>query len=242
MHTDKYGLLINAAVSLAIAVVAIIVGIIILRRQRGSRVRGAGYVFALYWLALALLYFFVALRTVAGYLGYEHLDLVFFYVDNVFGGLMPPCAAFLFIYFVTGGKTRFALIPAVLILGVWVVWNIVNVSAGAGNYQITFWFTEWEPNSTLARTLSIFGLYIPGVISMLGMNFALIRAQSRLARYRIILTSISMIVAISVIIIDYLAPGPPWIRLIILLAVLLGLFAYIPPKFLHRWLEIEEVA
>jgi hypothetical protein len=239
MHTDKYGLLINAAVSLAIAVVAIIVGVIIARRQRGARVRTAGYVFSIYWFTLALLYFFVALRTVFGYVGMAELDKIFFYVDNVFGGLMPPCAAFLFIYFVTAGKTRFALIPALLILGVWIVWNIVNVSAGAGNYQVTFWFTEWEPNSALARTLSVFGLYIPGVISMLGMNFALIRAQSRLARYRIVLTSISMIVAISVIIIDYLAPGPPWIRLIILLAVLLGLFAYVPPKFLHRWLEIE---
>ena len=72
------------------------------------------------------------------------------------------------------------------------------------------------------------------------MNFALLRAQSRLARYRIVLTSISMIVAASVIIIDYLAPGPPWIRLIIFLAVLLGLFACVPLRFLHRWLEIEE--
>ena len=39
MHTDKYGLLINAAVSLGTAIVAIIVGVIIARRQRGSRVR-----------------------------------------------------------------------------------------------------------------------------------------------------------------------------------------------------------
>ena len=99
------------------------------------------------------------MRTVFGYVGFEQWDLIFFYVDNVFGGLMPPCAAFLFIYFV-------------------------------------------------------FGLYIPAVISM--------------------------IVAVSVIIIDYLAPGPPWVRLIIFLAVLLGLFAYVPPKFLHRVLEIEE--
>jgi hypothetical protein len=126
------------------------------------------------------------------------------------------------------------------VLAVWVVWNVVNITGGAGNYVVQFWFTEWTPNSPLARTLSIFGLYLPAVVSMLGMNFALIRAQSRVARYRIVMTSISMIVAVSVIIIDYLAPGPPWIRMIIFIAALLGLFAYVPPKFLHRWLEIEK--
>lgn len=239
MNTDKYGLLINAVVSVAIAVVAIVVGLIVIRRQRGVRIRVAGYVYASFWLCMALLYFFVALRTVLGYLGYPSLDLIFFYVDNVFGGLMIPCAVFLFMYFVTANRNAAFLVSSIFLV-VWVVWNIVNISAGAGNYTVDFWYTEWEPNSALARAIAIFGLYIPGVVSMLGMNFALLRAQSRVARYRILLTSISMVVAISIIIIDYLAPGPPWLRLVILIAALFGFFVYVPPKFLYRWLDIEE--
>jgi hypothetical protein len=47
-----------------------------------------------------------------------------------------------------------------------------------------------------------------------------------------------MFVAFSIIIFDYLRPGPPWIRLGIMLAAFLGYFAYAPPRFLHGWLEI----
>jgi len=240
MHTDKYGLLINAAVSLGIAIVAIIVGLIIIRRQKTSRVRTAGYVFALYWAALAFTYFFVAARTFFGYLGMPNLDIAFYFVDNVFGGFMAPCAVFLFIYFLTTRKNVAFGISSIFVL-VWFVWNIINISAGItpGSYQIEFWFTDMTPNSALAAAIAKFGLYAPAAISMLGMNFALIRAQSRLARYRIILSSASMFVAFFIIIIDYLAPGPPWLRLVILLAALLGLFAYAPPRFLHSWLEIE---
>jgi hypothetical protein len=238
MHTDKYGLLINAAVSLAIAVVAIIVGTVVVKRQRTQRIRAASIAFMLYWLALAVLYFFVSVRTVLGYFGLEQLDYVFFFVDNVFGGLMVAPAIFLFIYFLTTRRNLALGISSVFII-VWAVWSIINISAGAGNYTLEFWYTEWEPSSELARSIAIFGLYVPAAIAILGMNFALIRAQTKLARYRILLTSISFLAALTTIIIDYLRPGPPWVRIIILVAALIGYFAYIPPRFILTALEAE---
>lgn len=244
MHLDKYGLIINAAVSLGIAVVALIVGLIIIHRQRGARGRTASYVFSIYWIALALTYFFVAVRTMFGYLGMPNLDIAFYFVDNVFGGFMGPCAVFLFIYFLTTRKNVAFGVSSVFVL-VWLVWNIINISAGAGNYEVHSvantwyggWYTDMEPNSGLARLIAIFGLYAPAAISMLGMNLALIRAQSRLSRFRIVLTSISMLVVFSIMIIDYLKPGPPWLRMGIFLAAVLAYFAYVPPRFLHSWLE-----
>ncbi|MBN2380976.1 hypothetical protein JXM67_14355 [candidate division WOR-3 bacterium] len=241
-YLDYYGLIANAAVSLGIAIIGILVSIIVMRRQKSARTKSAGYIFASFWMALSLLYFFVAVRTLFGYLGYEQLDLVFFYVDNFFGGLMAPCALFLFFYFITQGKTKVALIPGLISLGIWATWNVVNIIGGAGNYTVTLWFTEWEPNSAIARAIAIFGLYLPSALAIIGLLFALIRAQSRLARYRIIFTSVSMFVAFGIVIIDYLFPGPPWMRLVILLAAILGYFTYVPPKFLHKTLEMEAEA
>ncbi|GEM_PF-1247893 len=240
MYTDKYGLLINAAVSLGIAIVALTVGLIIIRRQRYSRVRTAGYVFSFYWIALAFTYFFVAARTVSGYFGKQELDVALYFVDNVFGGFMGPCAVFLFVYFISTKKNVAFGVSSVFVL-IWIVWTIINISGGikAGSYNVDFWFTDMEPASVIAASMAKFGLYAPAALSMLGMNFALFRAQSRLSRYRIVLSSISMFLVFTIIIIDYLKPGPPWLRLAILLGALLAYVAYVPPKFMYNSLNIE---
>ncbi len=238
MHTDKYGLLINVGVSLAIAVVSMLLGIIVARRQKGERVRAAGFAFTFYWISLALLYFFVALRTTAGYLGWQELDYIFFFVDNVFGGLLVAPPVFLLVYFLTS-KRNLALGVSSIFIAVWLVWNIINISAGAANYTVEFWYTEWEPSSEIARLIAIFGLYVPGALAMLGMNLALLRARSKMARYRIPMTSLSFLIALSAIIVDYLRPGPPWLRLVILAAAIIGFFAYVPPRFLQSRLEMS---
>jgi len=192
---------------------------------------------------IALDYLFAAGRFTAAFFGAVNLDAVFFMITNGFGSAMVIPIVFLSLYVITR-KTLPGIIGAVVIGLVWIIWLGLIYSGGLSfeTHVITYWYSKWQYNSTLSGPISVYGLYLPGAVAALTMFFGLVRAQSKLARYRLIMTICSMILTGTLIMVDFLLTDPViavWIRSAILAAVLLGALGYFPPKFIRKGLEEE---
>lgn len=235
----NYGLLFNSGVSLLIAVGAAILCISVFVRKRDARIRPMSVPFSGFWLCITMVYLLAALRILAAFFGNSALDRIFYQIDNAFGGAMVIPTMFLALYMLTHNKVAGG-IGAVVMTVVWTIWLILMYTNGVTGPTISQWHTDWDQVSNAAKQLAIFGLYLPTVLAMLSMFFGLVRVGSGMARYRLIMTAVSMILTATLIIIEFLTTNPLvgiWIRLGILVAVLVGVFGYFPPKGLRARLK-----
>ncbi len=229
-----YGLLINSGVSFLIFLICIITSYKLFMHKKDFLISSVSS--SIYWLALGLLYLFVGIRTLSAFFGYIEVDRFFQIGAHAVGGWIAPPIVFLFIYFMTE-NFKISLIPGISMVVVWLIWIIIDIKAGVGNHILNFWASEWTPNSEVARKLAIYGLYIPSILSALSMNFLLLKVKTPIAKFRIFATSLSIIVIMSVVILDYLGPVGIIGRPLILLASIISLLAYSPPGFIRRMME-----
>ena len=227
----NYGLLINSIVAFTIFIISFFTSFRLLKQRVNFPISSS--VNAIYWFALGLLYLFVGIRTLSAFFGYEDVDRFFQLAAHGVGGLIAPPVVFLFFYFLTE-KFKITLIPGIILLGIWLVWIIIDIKSGVSNHVVTYWVSEWTPNSDFARRLSIYGLYLPAVLSALSMNFLLLKVKSNLAKFRILTTSISIIIIITVVLLDYFGSVGIIGRPFILIASLIALLSYSPPQFIKN--------
>jgi len=232
----NYGLLINSAVGFGIFIVCFFTSFKLFQQKRAFLISATSS--SLYWFALGLLYLFVAIRTLSEFFGYTEIDRFFQFAAHAAGGWISPPIVFLFIYFMTE-KFRLSFGFGVVMAAIWLIWIIIDITGGVSGPYVDFWASEWVPNSDIARRLAIFGLYTPAVVSAICMNFLLLKVKHPGAKFRIFATSISIVIAISVVILDYLGPVGIIGRPLILLASVIGLMAYSPPSFIKRWFKIQ---
>lgn len=229
------GLLINSIVGFGVFVISFLTSFFLfLKRKRGAENVTVGY--SLFWLSVSLLYFFVGLRTLFAYLSNPEMDRVFFFIDNAFGGLMAPFIVFLFLYFWTENLKR-SIFGGLLFIIIWAVWMVVNIKGGLSGPYISYWQSEWVPKSVTAKIINGVGLFIPGFLSAIGIGILSLRLKTKIARFRALSTSISIITIAIVVLLDYWgAVGIPG-RVLILLASSIALIGYNPPSFLKKKLE-----
>ncbi len=229
------GLLINSIIGFAVFVVSFLTSFFLLRRRKkGAENVTIGY--SLFWLSVSLLYFFVGLRTLFAYLSNPEMDRIFFFVDNAFGGLMSPFIVFLFLYFWTE-NSKTSISGGLIFLVIWGVWIFLNIKGGLSGPHISYWQSEWVPKSFAAKIVNGVGLFIPGLLSAIGIGFLSLRLKTKIARFRALSTSISIITIAIVVLLDYWgAVGIPG-RALILLASSIALLGYNPPSFLRKKLE-----
>ena len=230
----NYGLIINSIVAFTIFIVGFFTSFKLLKQSKNFPVSSSSS--AIYWLALGLLYLFVGIRTLSAFLGYEDVDRFFQLSGHAIGGLIAPPVVFLFFYFMTE-KFKISIIPGILMLTIWLVWIIIDIKSGVSHHTVTYWTSDWSPNSIFAKKLATYGLYLPGVISALSMNFLLLKVKSKLARFRILTTSISIIIIITVVLLDYFGSVGIIGRPLILLASVIALISYSPPKSIKNKLS-----
>jgi hypothetical protein len=235
----NYGLLVNSGISFLIFVAGALLALIIFIRKRDERIRTISVAFSIFWASIAMVYLFAALRILFGFLGNSQLDALFYQIDNAFGGFMVIPSVFLALYLLTRNKIA-GYVSSLCIAVIWVIWLIVMYTNGVVGPEISYWHTDWDQASELAKKIAIYGLYLPAVISMIAMFFGLLRVDSPMAKYRLVMTAASMILTASLIIIEFLTTNPVlgiWIRSGILAAVLVGIFGYFPPRFIRTKLE-----
>lgn len=230
-----YGLLINSSISFTIFAVCAITSLKLLEQRKIAPVPAS--VSSFYWCALGLLYLFVAIRTYAAFFGLNDIDMIFQFAAHAAGGWMGPPVVFLFIYFMTENFKISAIFGVIIIL-VYLYWIIIDISGGLIGPEVDYWVSEWRPGSNLARKISMYGLYLPVLVSAVGMNFLLFKVKSPMAKLRIVATSISFLIAASAVIMDYLGSVGIIGRPLILLASFIGWMAYSPPSFIKRWFGI----
>ncbi|MBN2380324.1 hypothetical protein JXM67_11045 [candidate division WOR-3 bacterium] len=235
----NYGLLFNSGVSLLIAIGGGILTIYVLVRKRDPKVLFMSALFAAFWFCITMVYLLASARILAAFFGHYGLDRVLYQIDNAFGGAMAIPAVLMALYMLTRNKVAGG-VGASLISVVWAVWVVIMVINGVSGPEVSQWHTDWDQVSAAAEYIAIFGLYLPAVLAMFSMFFGLIRVDSGMARYRLIMTALSMILTATLIIIEFLTTNPLlgiWIRLGILVAVLVGVFGYFPPKGLQARLK-----
>ncbi len=229
------GLLINSIIGFGVFVVSLLTSFFLLSRKK----KGAEYVtfgYSLFWLCIGLLYFFVGLRTLFAYLSNPEMDRIFFFIDNAFGGLMAPLIIPLFLYFWTE-NTKKSIAGGSAFLLIWIVWMYLNVTGGVSGPHISYWQSEWTPNSHIAKIVNGVGLFIPGFLSAIGIGILSFRLKAKVARFRALTTSISIIIIAIVVLLDYWGTvGMPG-RFLILLASFTALIGYNPPSFIKNKLE-----
>ncbi len=231
----KTGLIINSIIGFGVFVVSLLTSIFLLSRKK----KGAEYVtigYSIFWLFIGLLYFFVGLRTFFAYLNNFEMDRIFFFVDNAFGGLMAPIIIILFLYFWTE-NTKKSIIGGITFFLVWIIWMFFNVKGGVSGPHISYWQSEWTPNSQTAKIVNGIGLFIPGLLSAIGIGILSFGLKTKIARFRALTTSISIIIIAVVFLLDYWGSvGIPG-RFLILLASFTALLGYNPPNFIKSKLE-----
>ncbi len=234
----KIGLLINSIVALGISVISILTSFFIYRRRkRGLEVITGAY--SLFWLSLSFLYLFVSLRTFSAFISRPDLDKLFFLIDNGFGGLMAPFMVFLFLFFLTE-KIKVSLSGSLISLIIWAIWLYVNVSGGLKGPSISYWTSEWKPMSDTAILINFIGLYLPAIVSVIGIGVLSLRFKEPLARFRALMTSISAFVIGTAVLMDYIGTiGIPG-RFLILVASASGLIGFNPPDFILKKLTLHE--
>jgi len=237
----RYGLLLNAGISLLIALAGGTMALVVFIRKRDPRIRPISFSFSAFWAAITMVYLLACLRILAAFFGNPALDRLFYQIDNAFGGAMVMPSVFLALYLLTRNRTV-GMLGALAISVVWVVWLVVMYTNGVVGPEVSQWHTDWDQVSETAKRMAIFGLYLPAVLSMIAMFFGLIRVDSPMAKYRLVMTALSMILTATLIIIEFLTTDPLagiWIRSGILGAVLVGVLAYFPPGFIRSSLEKE---
>ncbi|MBD3285047.1 hypothetical protein GF359_01615 [candidate division WOR-3 bacterium] len=235
----NYGLLLNSGVSLLIAISGGILTTYVLVRKRDPKVLFMSALFAAFWFCITMVYLLASARILAAFFGNYNIDRILYQIDNAFGGAMAIPTVLLALYMLTRNRIAGA-VGASLVSVVWAVWVVIMTVKGVSGPTVSQWHTDWDQVSSAAKYIAIFGLYLPTVLAMFSMFFALFRVDSRMARYRLIMTAVSMILTATLIIIEFLTTKPLlgiWIRLGILVAVLVGVFGYFPPKGLNDRLE-----
>jgi hypothetical protein len=231
----NYGLLINSSIGFGIFVVCAITSFKLLEQRKSTPV--PAFASAIYWLALGFLYLFVSLRTYAAFFEIVDLDMFFQFAAHFAGGWMGPPVVFLLVYFLTE-NFKISTIFGMIIVLIYLYWIIIDISAGLIGPNVDYWASEWRPGSDLAKKISMYGLYLPVLVSAVGMNFLLFKVKNPMARLRIVATSVSILIPASVVIVDYFGPVGIMGRPLILLASLIGWMAYSPPSFLKKWFRV----
>lgn len=229
------GLLINSIIGFGVFIVSLLTSFFLLqKRKRGAENVTIGY--SLFWLSVSLLYFFVGLRTLFAYLSNPEMDRIFFLVDNAFGGLMAPFIIFLFLYFWTENP-KTSISGGLIFLIIWIVWIFMNIKGGLSGPHISYWQSEWVPKSVSAKIVNGVGLFIPGFLAAIGIGILSLRLKTKIAKFRALSTSISIITIAIVVLLDYWgAVGIPG-RALILLASFIAFMGYNPPSFIEKKLE-----
>jgi len=229
------GLLINSIIGFGVFIISFLTSFFLVRRRKkGAENVTIGY--SLFWLSVGFLYFFVGLRILSAYFSNFELDKIFFFVDNAFGGLMAPFIIYLFLYFWTENQ-KTSIFGGSVFLIIWIVWIFVNIKGGVSGPHISYWQSEWIPNSITAKIINGIGLFIPGLISAIGIGILSLRLKTKIAKFRALSTSISIITIAIVVLLDYWgAVGIPG-RFLILLSSFIALMGYNPPSFLKKKLE-----
>ncbi len=238
---SNYGLLVNAGISFLIALSGGAMALIVFIRKRESKIRPLSFSFAAFWGAITMVYLFAALRMVAAFYGNQALDALFYQIDNAFGGLMLLPSVFLALFLITSNRLLGA-VGAIVAGIIWAIWLVVMYTNGLdfATHTLGYWHSDWDQVSKAAKQIAIFGLYLPGAFSIIAMFFGLFRVNSAFARYRLIMTVISMLLTMTLIIVEFMTTDPVagiWIRSGLLAAVLIGIFAYFPPRGIKARLE-----
>lgn len=229
------GLLINSLIGLGVFIISFLTYFFLLSRKK----KGAEYVtigYSLFWLSVGFLYLFVGIRTFFAYLSMPQMDKIFFFVDNAFGGLMAPFIIYLFLYFLSE-NSKTSILGGLIFLLIWIIWMIFNVKGGVSGPQITYWHSEWIPFSNTAKMIVGIGLFMPGILSAIGIAFLSLKLKTKIAKFRAFSTSVSIILIAIIVFLDYLGSiGIPG-RFLILVASFLALIGYNPPSFIKKRLE-----
>jgi hypothetical protein len=240
----NYGLLLNAGISLLIAAAGGSMAITVFIRRRDPRIRPISFSFAAFWACITMVYLLASLRILAAFFGNSGLDRLFYQIDNAFGGAMVMPSVFLAFYLLTRNRVA-GTVSAVVMGVVWVVWLVVMYTYGVVGPEVSRWHTDWAQANELAEQIAIFGLYLPTVLSMIAMFFGLLRVDSPTAKYRLAMTATSMIITVTLVVVEFLTTNPLagiWIRSGILAAVLVGVLAYFPPGFIRSRLQREKLS
>lgn len=231
----RTGLLINSVIGFGVFIVSFLTSYFLMSRRK----KGVEYItlgFSLFWLCIGLLYFFVGLRTLFAYFLKPEMDRLFFYIDNGFGGLIAPLIIYLFLYFWTE-NTRKSITVGFIFLLIWIIWMFLNVKGGVSGPHISYWQSEWTPMNKTAKLVNGIGLFIPGLLSAIGIGILSLGLKTKIARFRALTTSISIIIIAIVILLDYWGTvGIPG-RILILLASFTALIGYNPPVYIKNKLE-----
>lgn len=93
------------------------------------------------------------------------------------------------------------------------------------------------PKSVSAKIVNGVGLFIPEFLAAIGIGILSLRLKTKIAKFRALSTSISIITIEIVVLLDYWgAVGIPG-RALILLASFIAFLGYNPPSFIEKKLE-----
>ncbi len=238
-HEPYYGLLVNAAISFFVFLSSWYLGVKVIKQKATGKAKVPAMAFSVVWLDIGLIYFSVGVRTMFAFFGMDNFDKLFFYVDNFFGAMLAATIIFFTTYFLFRNK-KVADTLAILWVIAGFIWWIFDVKTGAKRIGVSYWLSEWEIGSEFLMTLFGAIFYIPGLISLFALLFTARKAPKRTTKYKITMTALSLILAVTLMIIDLKGTSPFLgfaVRVLIALVTILGHLAYFPTKGIKHWLE-----
>lgn len=240
-----YGLVISFVICLGIVLSSIGFFIAIRGgRTEGSQSRPTLYALQAFWVVVAIMYVFMAVRMVAAYAGDCALDKFMFMLSMVpFAFLSVPLVYFV-LYLLTGSKRASAGVSGVFAL-FGVLFLALLFTSPIPEPSVSYWASIISVQSTYPISVYLALLYIVPIAMILGILLViLLREMPKRVKYRITLSLVAISLVFDFVLTDIVATLPELqlaSRIFVFIGVVLAFLAYFPPMPVKEKLGLEIV-
>ncbi|QQG39637.1 MAG: hypothetical protein HYS81_04675 [Candidatus Aenigmatarchaeota archaeon] len=183
-----------------------------------------------FWTLAGALTFFMGARQIAAYFGAYGIDKTFFLAAGIPGSIIAAPVIGLLVFTLTGDRKRTLLAElAVALLALWSV--ILAAQEGFVGPHVTYWGTQYDLVSGLAKIVIMAGLLLPGVIGSAALLWMSRYSQSPRIGRSLFLSSLSMLVFMASVSLDTIIGGSSGelillFRLLVVASAVLAFRAY----------------
>lgn len=183
-----------------------------------------------FWILAGALTFFMGVRQIFAYFGLYGLDKTAFYLAGIPGSIIAAPVIGIVVYILSGSAKK-ASAASILVAILAAVSVLLSATEGISGPNVTYWGTQYDLNSELAKAIILFGLFIPGVVaSSILLIFSKFSGSGRVEE-SLFYSSLSMLLLMGSISLDTIVGGfnailLMFFRLLVFVSALLAFRAY----------------
>ena len=238
------GLLLNAAICVAIALSAFAFAWTLHKQDPKGKSAPSLKALIVFWVLVALSFLVIGARVIAAIYGNIDMDVLCYYIASVPLSFLPVPLVFFIVYVVTGDrKSSWVMALLFSVFGAVYLWFLFRSELTPPT--VTYWATIITITSDIAITIYLSALFIVPTAMMIALlGLILARKIPKRDRYRIALTLVAISLVFDFILVDALAIDcvmPVVSRIFILISVVLAFLAYHPPDAVQDRLKLREI-